>query len=677
MPRRLFVLLAALLIGPTAAGCQAAVHAQGATSAVFPDVQTRPIRYAQAAIDAADRPDGPHAPAGQEGFGRTVLEVAGTAEDDAALTLRIYAKLDGAPAGTMNGIAYAGGATALDLSQLAERAGENRFTAQLSADNAFGAVARTQWVSGASSAYEAPSTAGTLLLPFMAVNTGTQSSVLAAQNAGTGTIQVSIEASDPVSGDTLISTQVSLSANEGVEWDTAVERFIFDPSLLLPNAGGGFIGPLRLSTGGPVAMIGYLDETAGPATAAIVARPVSAAATVQILPRVRSASDGGSLIAIANASRTPVQAVLRLAAQAGGSGAPAERNHTIPGNGAWYIDLSPGGRSLPSAAPGAPFVGSATITASGPILAAALEDWRAGGAVDAMAGYNAFGPRDLSDRWAIPRVRRATDFVSSLIIVHNPTAGHASGSLQLADAQGAPGVVIDLEIPAGTSTSVDLSDEGNFPVGTGSAMLQAGAPVAVVAYELRDTSREYPLRPLDVEIQDERNSGIEGMALLTPDGADLRVEIDLAASGSATTYAAYIMKSACTEQDSPAAYPLSDVVARRSTTTLAGLDLRTVADGYHAIRLKRAGGGPFAGRVACGMIGQVRGVEVADSSAVRGIPLSAGPDVIPTAAPTGIATTPQPTRESTPVPTVRQPTIAPTPGIWVASVFMPMGYAGP
>lgn len=675
--RTLPALALAVAAAALAAGGPAPALAQGDTSAAFPDVHNNAIRYGHG-LDV-DGATAALAPAGQEGFGRTVIEAFGTAEDDAALSLRVFAKLDGAPVAAMQGIALAGAATTLDLGATAERAGENRYTAQLTADHAFGALARTRWASGAGSAHEAAPVGSALLLPILMVNAGSQSSVLAAQHVGANDMYLEIRASDPLTGDPLVVTQVTLGTNQGVEWDTAIERFIFDPNLLVANVDGGFLGPLRISSGGPAALVGYVDERNGPATAAIVARPVAAANAVQILPRVRAAADGGSLIAIANAGMAPIEATIRYDASEGA--APSERRIAIRGNGAAYVDLSPGGRSLPAAPSVAPFAGSATITATGPILAAVMEDWRAGGAVEALAGYNAFGPRDLSDRWAAPVVRRATDFVSSRIVVHNPTSAPAEGTLQLADAGGAPAAVIDLDLPAGGSTEVDLTDVDAFPIGTGSALVEAGAPVAVVVYEVRDASRDYPLVPLEVGLSDERGSNIEGTALLTPRGQDLRVEIELAPGmGSGSTLAAYIMQASCTEQDTPASHPLADVVGGRSDTILSGVGLRDVGDGFHAIRLKRAGGGPFAGRVACGVIGQVRGVEVADSAAVRAIQLAAGPDTIPTPAPTAGATEPtaQPSPSATRAPSATPTGAGPTgtPGPWVASVFMPVGHTG-
>jgi hypothetical protein len=310
-----------------------------------------------------------------------------------------------------------------------------------------------------------------------------------------------------------------------------------------------------------------------------------------------------------------------------------------------------------------------TIRATGSVLAAVVEEWWVGGKVNAMAGYNAFGPRDLSPAWSVPVIRRADEYVSTVLAIQNPMGEAASGTVRLTATTGDE-VEVHVEVASGGTMSIPLSDEAGFPIGTGRAWVAVDRPVAVVAYEVRDTSREYPAAPLTVVLGDERNSMIEGDAVLTPRGEDLVVAINVSGGNSQNgTYSAYFMESACGEMDSPSVHDLNDVVGGRSTTTLRGVTLRDVADGVHAIRLKRAGGGPFAGRVACGMVPEFRGVEAADSSAAGAIAVEEGPDTLPE--PGELPTeSPTPTGGATAVPTT--PAGTPSPGAHYPRVLLPV-----
>lgn len=675
MPRR--ALVPVLIVIPclvAAAGRPG--HAQGGTLAFFPDAHTNPIRYGLVMSGAG--PAGaaaPNAPRGQEGYGKTTIEAANTGDADASASLRIFAKFDGAAAGLTGGTVAAGRTAAWDLSIMAAQAGAGTFAAELSTTGPVAALARTRWASGAGAAFEAVPAGRSVLLPLMAVNVGSQSSVLVVQNAapGAGT-QADITINDPATGAPLVSFPEPLADHQVAEWDTSVENNLFGPETLRPNAAGGFIGPMRV--GGPraLALLGYIDEHAGPATAGIVGRPVEAAATVQVLPRVRAAADGGTLIAIANASAQPVEATLRFRADDGTpGGVPAERSLALRGWGAAYVDLSPGGRSIPAGAAPAPFRGSAIVTASGPVLAAALEDGRVGGIVNTLAAYNAFGPRDLSTAWSVPVVRRATDFVSTEIVVHNPADAAATARVRLYDASGQGRGDVALPLAPGATAALDLAATTDFPVGTGRATVDGDGPLAVVVYERRDASREYPPKPLDFTLEDERNSMIKATARLTPEGRDLKVTITLTEGNTGSSLTAQVQATTCSDEDAPALHPLTDVVAGRSQTTLNNVDLRTLADGKHAVRLLRSGG-RFGGRVSCGIIPEVRGVEVADTTAVRALALAPGPDALPTAGPTAppSATTavPSPTAtRSAATPTF----VAPDPA---ARIYLPINRRG-
>lgn len=673
MPRRALVLV--LIPGLLAAAARPG-HAQTGSAAFFPDAHTNAIRYGL--VLAAAEPDGAAAalaPRGQEGYGKTTIEAANGGDADASATLRLYAKFDGAAAGLTGGAVAAGRTAAYDLSIMAGQAGGGSFAAELTSTAPIAALARTRWASGAGAAFEAAPAARSLLLPLMAVNVGSQSSVLVVQNAAPGAgSQADLMIHDPASGAPLVSFPEPLADHQVAEWDTSVEANLFGPETLSPNVGGGFLGALRVSGARNLALLGYIDEHAGPATAGIVGRPLDAAATVQVLPRVRAAADGGTLVAIANASDKAVEATLRYRAADGtAAGVPAERTFSLKGWGAAFVDLSPGGRSLPAAAAPAPFDGSAIVTASGPVLAAALEDVRVGGVVNTLAAYNAYGPRDLSTAWAVPVVRRATDFVSTAIVVHNPADGATTARLRLYDSSGQGRGDLALPLGPGATATVDLATAADFPIGTGRATIDADAPLAVVVFERRDASREYPPKPLDFMLEDERNSMVKGTARLTPEGADLKVSITLTEGNTGSSLTAQIQATTCSDEDAPALHPLTDVVAGRSQTTLHNVDLRALADGKHALRLLRSGG-RFGGRVSCGIIPEVRGVEVADTTAVRALALVPGPDALPTAAPTAppVATTAAPPPTATPGGAT--PTFVPEPP--AARIFLPLAQRG-
>ncbi|MEO8085094.1 MAG: hypothetical protein ABI780_14840 [Ardenticatenales bacterium] len=628
-----------LAVAASLAGAPAA-NAQTGTTSYFPDAGTNAIRYGL--LSDHPRPSGGVHPAairgllGQEGYGKTTIEIANGTDADASASLRIYSKFDGASAGLQGATVGAGRAAAMDMTVLMNQAGASSFAAELTTTGTVAALARTRWSSGAGAAFEAAPAARTLLLPLIAVNLGTESSVLVLQNASPGSGNMAdVSIADPITGAPLVSFPEPLEDHQVSEWDTSVEANLFGPGSLAPNAAGGFLGALRVSSSRALALLGYVDEHGASATAGIVGRPIEAAATVQILPRVRSGASGGTLIALANATDKALQATIRFRDASGGpSGALSERKLTIAGGGAAYLDLAGGGRSVGTTDMVASFDGSAMITASAPVLAAALEDERVGGKVDTLAGYNGYGPRDLSTRWMVPVLRRATDYVSSEIVLHNPSAAAATARVQIFDSTNQGRIDRSIPLGPGASASLNVSGEGDLPYGTGRATIDADQPIAVLVYERRDTSREYPPKPLDFSTEDERNSMVKSDVRLTPEGTDLRVNITITAGDNAGgSFTAQIQATTCSMEDAPALYPLTDVAAGKSVTTLNNVDLRTLTDGHHALRLIR-GGGRFGGRVSCGIIPEVRGVEVADTTAVRALALAPGPDELPTAGPT-------------------------------------------
>ena len=171
---------------------------------------------------------------------------------------------------------------------------------------------------------------------------------------------------------------------------------------------GGWLGHAWFQSGQPIAVLAYGDELEALGSSAYLARPISAAATTQYLPLVRANYRGDSLIAIANATMKAVDVTVvyhGAAFSPGGAGQSFHQEFKIAPRGAAFLDLSTRGRGtrpspeLPRGA-GADqgFVGSATISATGPVLAVAQDEQLLAGKVDSVAAYNAFGPDDLGTR---------------------------------------------------------------------------------------------------------------------------------------------------------------------------------------------------------------------------------------------------------------------------------------
>ncbi|MBK6768913.1 MAG: hypothetical protein IPG72_07880 [Ardenticatenales bacterium] len=229
-----------------------------------------------------------------------------------------------------------------------------------------------------------------------------------------------------------------------------------------------------------------------------------------------------------------------------------------------------------------------------------------------------------------------------------------------------------IPLAPGASHVVEIATLPEFPVGTGRAAIESDTPLGVLVYERRDASRIYPPKPLTFPLEDERNSMVKGQAVLTPDGTTLRVNITITEGSTGASMTAQIQATTCSDEDAPALHPLSEVVGGRSSTTLTDIDFRALANGQHAIRLLR-GTGRFGGRVSCGIIPQVRGVEVADASAVGALALDPGPDALPTADPIG-PTAPPSATTAVPSPSATRGPATPTfvAGEPAGKIFLPI-----
>jgi hypothetical protein len=273
----------------------------------------------------------------------------------------------------------------------------------MTTDSGAGVVVRTHWASaGGATAHEAPEPSLDLVLPLLVKTVGTLGTELWIMNTVAeglspekNLLEFSVHANE--TGEEILEFFQELEPGESGHEDTA-----FNPRFeqLPDRPGGGYIGALWLHGAEEIAAIQYLEDYGGAASAALRALPVADAATWQILPWVRAGELSGSLVGIASVADTPGNATISYL-RAGTGREVARQTTPLAPRGAVYIDL--GNRGLGSLTPPAAlrsdFDGSVLIEADVPVLAAVF-DHSAGAAVTG-AGYNAFGPGDLSDSVAV------------------------------------------------------------------------------------------------------------------------------------------------------------------------------------------------------------------------------------------------------------------------------------
>jgi hypothetical protein len=141
---------------------------------------------------------------------------------------------------------------------------------------------------------------------------------------------------------------------------------------------------------------------------------------------------GDTLIGITNMERNAVDVTITYQGHpASPSGASQTIRQTlrIPPHFYSTVDLSDLGRGTPGqASPAVPrgdgfntgFLGSASIRASGKIIAAAWEEYRENNFVLGSAAYNAFSQADLGTAFAVPRAFMTADGQPSFLIAMNP-----------------------------------------------------------------------------------------------------------------------------------------------------------------------------------------------------------------------------------------------------------------
>lgn len=585
----------------------------------------------------------PHRLASQQGFGNSVIEAWSLDDQDGDLELAVAEKRTGLEAASLVNRLNVGSATTIDLARLVSL-DVGDYAAWLRSDVRIGAVARTRWGNGTTTAYRAPEAASSLVLPLFIANVLGSSTVFAVQNtsqANPNEITVSILDNEDGSRVQVLTQRVD--PGQTASWDTFLDRSLFSPPAMANNMHDGYIGSLRIGSFEPAASVAYGEPLEGKGSSAYLARPASAARPLQFLPVVRSGQGGDSIIGIANVQAQAIEVTVEYRAATGDPEIPGEvtrQSFGIGPSGTAILDLSDRDRgTVPRPALGA-FRGSAVIRASAPVLAALIEDRREGGRVDSIAAYNAFGPQDFGNRLVVPVIRRADAFATTAFAVYNPGGATANATLELHAADGHVVEAPRLQVPAGETAWLSLDAVPEFPVGKGHAIVSADRALAVLAYDERDTKVPAEPQAVNVTIVEIMDSGVEGSARLAQNGSavDVTVRLDEGRSSMAT-----INEGTCSYTPGEERYVLNDVENGSSFTQIPNLPLTDLATGSHAIRIFVEGPRGRWHR-ACGIIPYLLQPHDADMSAVEALVIESAEPIAPTTAP------PTQPPEATPTP---------------------------
>jgi hypothetical protein len=261
--------------------------------------------------------------------------------------------------------------------------------------------------------------------------------IFSIKNTAPSRNDVRIQVFDNHTEETLIDITARMPADSVYTYDTMFDESVFGE--LPTNAGDGFVGSIRFTANHPIAVMAYGDEMEGDGSSAYVGRPSELASTVQYLPIVRENFVGNSLIAVANpSSSAPVAVSISYyghSSSAVGVGESFEQRMNIEPLGTAIIDLAMRGRTtVPT--PAIPFgrsknegfLGSAVITASGPVLAVVQEELATRGRVRSIAAYNGFGPSDLGTRFVVARHQTGSSRWTRTVLM-NPSDRTASVSV--------------------------------------------------------------------------------------------------------------------------------------------------------------------------------------------------------------------------------------------------------
>lgn len=386
----------------------------------------------------------------------------------------------------------AGGSAALALRDQPAITHSN-YSLVMAAEGPTALLGRTTWEGGAEAVYEAPIPSRNVVLPLTARDVYSHTSVLWLQNTDrTGRNEVLVEAFQ-ANGSLQNAWTVTLDPNESGPLDLYYEM---DFAALPVNAATGYLGSFRLSAEAPIAVMAFGDEPQGRGAAAVAARPATAAAEVQYLPYVRATTtEGDSLIAIANVATRAVDVTITYSGGSdspGGAGQSFEQSFSIAGRSQAFLDLDRrlgrGNRPVPNL-PAWGFVGSATVRATGPVLATvldhkvsrAIDPLYGGRIVDASHAYNGLGPSELSSTWVVPRARYIDANYATRLALQNPGDAPVAVSVSLRDDRGAPiGAPGQVTLPGNGCLSFAPTLPGP---GTAQVLLSASAPIAALALD--------------------------------------------------------------------------------------------------------------------------------------------------------------------------------------------------
>lgn len=526
------------------------------------------------------------------------------------------------------------------------------YAGALSAEGALAASARTTWPNQASAAYRAEEAARELVLPMLIVDQEGHSSIVSIFNPSEDQdATVDLFVFDPANGALLSTFATSVGPGAVSRYNTYIDGAVFGPSILPPNAAGGFVGALHMESDLPVVAMAYGDQIDMLGTAALGARSRSAAATRQVLPWLRVDAGADALIAVSagDTGGSPTEVTATFVPADGGNGgeAPFDVAFTLAPRGAAYLDAAGLGRGTVEI-PGMPesFRGSLILEADRPILAASLERLHdeARGIVYAASAYNAFAPEELSAGFEVPTLRRQVDFRSSVLHVLNPDAQVAGVMVEIRDESGTIVDSREVQLAAGAGLRLDLSELEAMPRGYGSASLRADRPIAALVGELRDTAVSYPLPPASFSMGSVNMSRVRGTATMTQIDEDVEVVLEL---DTETSISPAIVAGTCEEENGRRLHTLRDTAGGRSTTLLQGVSLLELSESGSAIR-------GWRGSLVrtCGDIPTIYDEDDADASLVRALPARyEAPPV-----------TEEPTPTSTPeVPATEVPTETPEP----------------
>ena len=255
-------------------------------------------------------------------------------------------------------------------------------------------------------------------------------------------------------------------------------------------------------------------------------------------------------------------------------------------------------------------------------------------------------------------MRKAKDYQSSVLYVHNPDFQPLDVSVNLFDAADGPAGQVDTQVPANGLARIAVNDVSAFPDGIGRAVIQGSGSFTALVGEERDprgkpdeTSHSAYIRPLG-------EGFVSGAAKLTERGADLDVVVQISATFAGATYTGEIRLGQCGSA-TEVAHALTAFTDKKSTTTLRGVSIQSLTATPHVIVVKSSAPRGGTRDVACGTIEPMAGAEVVDTTLSWPVRLIAG-EAIATPVATSTAQAPPTDTPTGPVATATNTPIDPS-----------------